>query len=421
MSQHQQSTADKRPADTVIAMGLRVFTGLLDRSFARIAELSADGRFFDRTEVAEIADVWDNNTVPLFQAALARSARIRDRHAAEALQWMADLGPSRRAWMIRHGGQPLAALLGPASPDSPYYRDSLGRIRFSSAPLTVAAVTSLTQDYRLDQATLRTVRVERAGTTLDGYLAVQTTTDAVVQLYLRDIQDVRFDSSDTTGIVLAVDDTGVEIRIGDRGLIRCGGAVLGLDDDAWHLTHAGRAADAITPAREPKAPKPRVKEKPVGTAAYVLHEVMLQIRTVRYAKQVGKVPIREYCEAFAGAGDAILSAATRPWWSRDAAFGRLTDEWLAASPHLTNHMAKRYEFGTPTALPAEPVPPDRGVLTLASWTASQAIVNYALDDGSWRLWSADFEQPERMVLETSDFEYVSRLPENSGDIGKLRC
>ncbi|WP_213000869.1 hypothetical protein [Winogradskya consettensis] len=402
-------------------MSLRVLTGLLDRSFARIAELSADGRFFDRTEVAGIADVWDNNTFPLFRAARFRPARVRDRHAAQALRWMADLGPSRHAWMVRHGGQPLAALLAPAAPESPYYRDSLGRIRFSSAPLTVAAVASLTQDYRLDQAELRTVRVERAGTTLAGYLAVQTTTDAVVELYLRDIQDVRVDTSDVTGIVLAVADPGVEIRIGDRGLIRCAGAVLGLDDDSWHLTHAGRAADAITPAREPRPPKPRVKEKSVGTAAYVLHEVMLQIRTVRYAKQVGKVPIREYCAVFEGVGDAILSAAGRPWWSRDAAFGRLTDEWLAVSPHLATHMAKRYNFGTPAALPAEPVLPDRGVLTLASWTASQAIVNYAVDDGSWRLWSADFEQPQRMVLETSAFGDVSRLPQNSGDIGKLRC
>ncbi len=43
-----------------------MFAALLDRPVARIGELAADGRRFDRQAIAEIADVWDNNTFPLF-------------------------------------------------------------------------------------------------------------------------------------------------------------------------------------------------------------------------------------------------------------------------------------------------------------------------------------------------------------------
>ncbi|MEV1203325.1 hypothetical protein AB0J07_25375, partial [Microbispora rosea] len=39
---------------------------LLDRSLAQIAEASADARTYDRRTIYEVADVWDNNTFPLF-------------------------------------------------------------------------------------------------------------------------------------------------------------------------------------------------------------------------------------------------------------------------------------------------------------------------------------------------------------------
>jgi hypothetical protein len=35
----------------------------------------ADGRFFDREQVAHVADVWDNNTYPLFGVALSHFHR----------------------------------------------------------------------------------------------------------------------------------------------------------------------------------------------------------------------------------------------------------------------------------------------------------------------------------------------------------
>src|SRR4051812_45476817 len=93
-----------------------VFAALLDRSFAEIADLSADGRVFDRERVAENADVWDNNTAAFFRVAQTRPRRAREQAARAALVWMAELGPTRRAWMVEQAtvaGHRLEPLLGP--------------------------------------------------------------------------------------------------------------------------------------------------------------------------------------------------------------------------------------------------------------------------------------------------------------------
>ncbi|MFE1783069.1 hypothetical protein ACFW9F_10880 [Streptomyces sp. NPDC059506] len=45
-----------------------VLAALLDRSLVQIADASADARGFDRETVRAVADVWDNNTFPLFGA-----------------------------------------------------------------------------------------------------------------------------------------------------------------------------------------------------------------------------------------------------------------------------------------------------------------------------------------------------------------
>ena len=76
------------------ASAMPMFAALLDRSVARIGESAADGRRFDRQAIAEIADVWDNNTFPLFSTALSRPAwrviehsRGLARRSAMALQY----------------------------------------------------------------------------------------------------------------------------------------------------------------------------------------------------------------------------------------------------------------------------------------------------------------------------------------------
>ncbi len=58
---------------------------LLDRSLVQIAE-AADARVFDRETVRTVADVWDNNTFPLFRVAVAGTRRGRERRARASLE-----------------------------------------------------------------------------------------------------------------------------------------------------------------------------------------------------------------------------------------------------------------------------------------------------------------------------------------------
>ena len=55
---------------------IAALAALLDRSVARIVEVSADGRYFDREQVATIAGIGDNNSVPLLGALAGRTRRI---------------------------------------------------------------------------------------------------------------------------------------------------------------------------------------------------------------------------------------------------------------------------------------------------------------------------------------------------------
>lgn len=64
---------------------LRALGSLLDRSLAQIAEASADARMYDRQTIYKVADVWDNNTFPLFHAATAHTSIGRERRARAAL------------------------------------------------------------------------------------------------------------------------------------------------------------------------------------------------------------------------------------------------------------------------------------------------------------------------------------------------
>ncbi|MBL7254267.1 hypothetical protein [Paractinoplanes lichenicola] len=154
--------------------------GLLDRSAARIAELSADARFFNRQEIATIADVWDNNTMSLFHA-LPDPARAR-----AALAWMGHGRPARRLWMA---GQP--ELLSET--------DQAGIVPGELPDVRVGCL-----------------RVEQAGPALRGHLKLSRAGVTVLELSLDDVHDARFDSEDTVGAAVSLDD-GVEVRLGSSG------------------------------------------------------------------------------------------------------------------------------------------------------------------------------------------------------------
>lgn len=415
-----------------------MFAALLDRSVARIGELAADGRRFDRQAIAEIADVWDNNTFPLFNTALSRPAWLRERRARAALVWMADLGPSRRAWMIEQAavaGHRLEPLMPPLVHRVLHYRNYQGRVQPGIAPLTATAVASVAKDYDLARAQVRAVRVERAGQELCGYVALAARRryarpgdhgDAVVQLFLNDVRDVRFESGDGAGATLAADTAGVEVRVGTQGHLRAASATVWFDDPSWHLSHAGQAADAYTPHRRAARRKPRQIKRPLARggaleAAMVLHQAMLEIRTVRYAKAVGRVPLRELSDAFAGAGAGVLTAAGQPGAARDHAFRWLAEDWITRSPSLAHRMAGRFpdDHWARAVVPSRPPQPTvvdlpaQAQLTLAAYTAAHtqygaardasAVVNLAVPDGddTWGLRAMEFPRPTRLSLRTA--------------------
>jgi hypothetical protein len=380
-----------------------MLAGLLDQSITRIAELAADGRHFDRREVARIADVWDNNTRPLFRAALTRPDWLRERRARAALAWMAGLALSRREWMIEIAGPEMRSLLGKAAEEPAHHRDYRGLVLPALTPLDEI---DLGRDYDLDRAEVGMLRVERAGGDLSGfvelsaprrYAAPDSPQTPAVHLYLDGVDLVRFDSDDRSGVPLM---TGPDIRIGARGRLRAKAATVYVEDWSWHLSHAGRAADATTARTRRRGPRQPTRP-PLGVArqaAFAVYRAMVAIRAVRFPHVVGRIPVRELCAALAGAGSDVLAAAGAP--ERDAAFRGLVEKWTTRSPYL----AAELNDSRPRVKPAFTGPPDFAQLTLVGWHTA-ATINLAApsDDSTWRLRSEQFPEVARLTLDTSAF------------------
>lgn len=351
----QRGALAGRQGPAVAALG-----ALLDRSLVLISDASADARSFDRETIRRAADVWDNNTLPLFRAATGRTRTERERRALEALEWMACLGGARRSWMLEQAsaaGHPLGELLAPAKPHVPG-RDYLGRVMARVMQVTQQTAESLAADYDLPSAEVRRLQVERAGSRLDAHLELAVPRSypfdggaspetATLDVRLRDVHEVRFDSRDARGAALRPDTDGVAIGIGDGGVIRAAAADLHPDDRCWHLSAAGRRADATTPPRDSQparaaAPQDGHLGANATAAATVLHRAMLEIRTVRYAAHAHRVPLHDFHRAFAGAGEAVLSAgANRLPDRREAAFDRLIETWARrGGPALADWFAE---------------------------------------------------------------------------------
>ncbi|MFG1611059.1 hypothetical protein [Actinoplanes sp. NPDC049265] len=384
---------------------------LLDRSIARVGELAADGRCFDRGEVVRACDVWDNNTGPFFRVACS-PWWARERRGRQALCWLADFGDRRRDWVAGLVGD---RLLPPARPDPPFHRDRRGVVQPAWDVLTATALDYLTRDYDLAGAEVTGIHVERAGAAITGRVtltarrlfdAPEATVPAVVRLMLGDIRTVRLDSADATGAAADLGAGGVTIRAGSRGVLAGADATFIVEDDQWHLSSGGRAADARAAdlVRGDRRPLDRpALGVPASNASFVLHRAMLLIRSVRYAKLVGRAPLRELSAGLKGAGEAILSAA-----HSDRALQRLHDGWLEACPQLARELHRQLPdnaafravpVGDP---PPDPAPANHGQLTLASFGRGGATVNFATGD-DWELRSAELPGAERIVLDTAAF------------------
>lgn len=437
----------------------------------QIAAAAADARCFDRDTIRMAADVWDNNTFPLFRAATAGTRIGRERRSLAALAWMAGLGEERQAWMIEQataGGHSLDGLLAPQKPYTPG-RDYLGQVMAPVTSLTTQIAVSLAADYDLPSAGVRHLRVERAGRRLVGHLQLAVarsylTEDgtspetATLDVRLRDITEVRFDSDDARGAAFRPRADGVAIAMGARGILRAAKVDLRPDDRCWHLSSAGRQADATTPPRDTQAAhadsawEGRLRTNALA-AATVLHRAMLDIRMVRDAKHADRVPVRAFHRCFAGAGEAILAAgAHRLPHRREAAFGHLIETWVRrGGPALADWFAEvlRETAHRPDLLisprdrdqphltispPQQPAPNPAAVpgpieveLRMASYTSAHtrygasheasALVHLAVpphprnaEHTPWRLRAMSGPNTARFQLKTEAFQGTSQPP-----------
>ncbi|MEV7781765.1 hypothetical protein [Kitasatospora sp. NPDC088351] len=320
---------------------LTALAALLDRSLVQIAEAAADGRTFDRSLIVRVSDVWDNNTLPLFAAATGRTGLRREQGARRALRWMAGFGDDRYVWMVEQSaaaGHPVAGLIpAPSARHRGPYRDYLGQVQPAFGPLTEAALA----DYDLTDCRILGLQVELVGERLEADLALTAPRrydcgepawgEAELALALEAVGELEFtaDSTTTTGALdLHVGPAGVELTLAGHGRLVAERADLGIADSHWHLSSAGRAADAVTPppGKDRERPPPLfLRESGAArSAAVLLHRAMLEIRSARYASHASRRRVLALCRIFDGAGTELLAAARRG----EAGFRSLVERWV---------------------------------------------------------------------------------------------
>lgn len=429
---------------------IEAYGALLDGSLAQIREASRDARTFDRAAVHRAADVWDNNTHPLFRAARARTARGRERRARAGLRWMSELGPERRDWMAGLLGPEGGRLLPPAPASQGPAVDHRGRVRPEPVPLTAAACEELALDYVMSRAEVRLFRLEREGDRLTASVRLAVPRGFAVEdpyqpqtevtFSVDDVTEARFDSSDVRGATPTAGADGVSLALGAAGVVSGGAATAWVDDAWWYLSRAGRRA--AEQAVGVPGPVPRRRGRPRGAlhgpaleTAAVLWHAMIRMRGVRNVRRVADLRLREMCDVFDGAGAAVVAAGSRRTSrSRDAAFERLLGTWIGRTdPALHRWLGwVLRQHGMPTlpagaadgGVPAPTSPAGPAALRLAQYTAprersgtrhgGEVVLHLAVpsrDDAEapWRMHVPEPSQPARFRLRTEAFRGTGRL------------
>lgn len=300
---------------------LAVFCALLDRSVQQIAEASADARVFDRHLIVRISDVWDNNTFPLFRAAVGTGEGSAEARALTGLLWMADF---RREWMVEQAavaGYALAEKLPPPR-FGRHYRDYAGRVRPWSHPLTADVIEEVAADYDLAAAHVTYCQIERAGRRLEATINLSvprrfpadTPAPARIMVGLVDVTDLQL-TADLRGAAAAATDEGLIIGLGGQGFVRAVSGDLYIDDPGWHLSAAGRRADAEAPKNIKRSERPQAKAKLshlAEAAARSLHSTMIGIRIMHDPQIIDLAAVAERCARYTEAGTMLLDAARQP-------------------------------------------------------------------------------------------------------------
>ncbi|MFG2563939.1 hypothetical protein ACGFR6_00710 [Streptomyces sp. NPDC048567] len=449
------------PEGVNAAPAMAVLAALLDRSVVRIAEAAADARWYDREAIRAVSDVWDNNLFPLFRAAHSAHAHKRERRALAALTWMAGISERRREWMTEQAalaGYDIGPLLSPAAPYVPG-RDYRGHVMAPlPRPVTRECVEELLPDYDLSAAEVSHLRVERAGRDLTALLQLAVprrfaveeggaADPALLNIALDRVTEANFALSDLRGAVLDPRADGIAVSVGADGRLRADVAEYWCDDRSWHRSAAGRRADAVTPPRGHRSgrPNPPPQDGELGpdahAAAVLLRHVMWEIRTVRYPGHADRVPVRDLCRVFEGAGAAIVAAGSAPRADREAAFRDLIRAWGdRGGPVLARMLAHILRSGAGrddlieagedcvrapsplTEAPRRPEPPRSAALVMAAWTAARAgyrtehpaeaqlqLALPAEPGAPWRLRTLSCAEPHAFRLAVAAFQGPGEL------------
>lgn len=338
---------------------LAALGALLDRSLGQIAEASADARGSDRTAVATVSDRWEHHTRSVVWAASSGSQRQRERRALVALTRLAELSEDQHAWVLEQAaavGHWFAGVLPPPRRNE-VWRDYRGHVMPSPTGVTSQSVGSLAADYDLETALVQSLLIERAGDELIGRLTLAVTRrfpihdeswapPAELDVRLREIGDLQFDSYDDKAVGFEVAGDGVSLSIGEHGMLTAARAEYWLHDNLWHLSAAGRRADAVTP-RGSKPPRSAIPPMhgvgPCGVVAgALLYQAMIEFRMARYSSHLPSVPPKALSRAFDGAGSAVLAAGKhRLKRRREAAYRQLIETWIKrGGPDLADWFAR---------------------------------------------------------------------------------
>lgn len=402
---------------------LETFAGLLDRSIREITALATDARGFDAARIGRLADIWDNNAVPLVGAACAPRP-LRSSRARAGLRWMADLGADRRRLMVDLDPS-LDTVLPTAQPDRSVHRDYQGRVCPGACRLTSEIADALAHDYDLAAGSVRslTARPSDAGLRVQLTLATPRRFTPSTGRVSRDgsekpwpaaplrftfdgVTDLRFDAEDRVGMTVSRTDAGYGVAIGRTGRLRATGASVWPDDPRWHESTAGQAADLVTPHTRPQRRKPvqtSTLTAPQRAAAEALVMLLNHARLVHYhPKLAASVPILDICRIAADAGSAILAASRRRGAERQTAFAELARHWRHVPPRVPPETIRSGPVVLRQARYDEPhadhdVAQHGGVVLLAA-------VPGAEPEGPWALASEEIAEPSRFRIASTAFD-----------------
>jgi hypothetical protein len=362
---------------------MRLWAARLDDLWAEIAEISADARTFDRLRLNRIADSWDNSIYPFVGAARDRRPWVREAIARDGLAYL--------DWRTR---------------ESEYQR------------LTPAVAAELAGEFDLVGAEVSELTIERSQGRLECRTSIVVERTEVsyalpdIYVYCVGVEALRFDADDRFGVGFSWQDGVPVISVGAEGSVRASDVTLWIHHKAWAWSPPSAPPESTRP------PRWRLGRSALPgsalAAATLLHDALIQTRSVWALSMTHLVPVRAFGRVFAGAGADILAAGSAV--RRDAAFRRLIERWrTAGGAELASWFDEPLGY-----LPPEPVdgPAATSELVLAGFQVapepSTATLLYATPGTPWTLRRVAVESPSHFAVDGAAFEYPRAEADHRG-------